>query len=271
MLAEIFTANRSAGRIVLAVKAQGGATRRAHLFEDGPLRVRFPGAPAREAQAVIINTAGGIAGGDTHEIRVSAGERTALTVTSAAAEKVYRTLGPASEITASLAVAAGGSLAWMPQETILFDGAHLTRAIDVELAPDARLLLAEAVIFGRAAMQERVTQGQLVDRWRVRRAGQLIYADTMRLGDGITDQLALPAVAAGGIAVASVLLAPGDDATVEAVRARGQDCRGEFGISAWNGIALARLCAPDGATLRHDLTLVLQTLRGTALPRLWVG
>jgi urease accessory protein len=269
--AHTFADNRAVGRIDLSVKRLGGVTRPARLFEDGPLRVRLPGSPAAEAEAVIVNTAGAIAGGDRLAITVTAGEGTALVVTSAAAEKVYRALGPAAEIGVMLHVAAGASLAWMPQETILFDRARLARRIDVELVADARLILAEAVVFGRTAMGERVEAGSFTDRWRVRRAGRLIHAESFALEGAIAARLAEPAIAGGRVAAATVLVVPGDDATVAAVRSCGQDCRGEVGVSSWNGIALTRLCAAEGATLRHDLSLVLQALRGVPLPRLWLS
>ena len=93
----------------------------------------------------------------------------ALTVTTAAAEKIYRSLGPDTSIDVKLDVGAGGALAWLPQETILFDQMRLARTIDVELARGASLLLAEAVVFGRSAMGEAVMSGSCFDRWRVRR------------------------------------------------------------------------------------------------------
>lgn len=268
--AELFAANRAVGRIDVAVKLQAGITCRARLFEDGPLRVRFPGARAREAEAVIVNTAGGIAGGDRLDIAVAAQEKAALVVTSAAAEKVYRALGPAAEIGVALAVGAGAHLAWMPQETILFDRARLNRTIEVDLADDARLVLAEAVVFGRTAMNEAVSEGCFTDRWRVRRGGRLIYAETTRLDGDIAAAMAQPAVSKGGVAVASVLIVPGDEAMVATVRALEAEFLGEVGISTWNGVALARLCAADGGALRHDLACLMRALRGT-LPRLWLN
>jgi len=266
-----FAANRAVGRIDLAVKAAGGITRRAHVFEDGPLRMRLPGAPAHAAEAVIVNTAGGIAGGDRLDIAVTAGAGASLVVTSAAAEKVYRALGPSATIGVTLNLGAGASLAWMPQETILFDRARLARTIDVELAADARLLVAEAVVFGRTAMGEAVEEGSFTDRWRVRRGGRLIYAESVRLEGAIAARLAEPAIAGGCVAAATVLVVPGDDATVAAVRACGQDCQADVGVSAWNGVALVRLCALDGAALRHDLMLILSRLHGGPLPRLWMN
>jgi urease accessory protein len=266
----IFAANRAVGSLTFSVKSVAGKTRRAHVDEAGSLRVRCPGAPAAELEAVLINTAGGIAGGDRFDLDVAAGEGTRLVVTTAAAEKVYRTLGPDSGIDVKLDVADGATLAWLPQETILFDRARLSRSFDIALAPESQLFLAEAVVFGRAGMGETVEEGALFDRWRVRRAGRLIYAETVRLDGAVSARLSEPAVANGGIAVATVLAVPGDDAMVAAVRASQDQFIGEVGVSCWNGMVAARQCAKDGAALRHDLVHVMTALRG-ALPRLWMN
>jgi urease accessory protein len=266
----IFAANRAVGSVAFSVKQVAGKTRRAEVHEAGSLRVRCPGSPAAELEAVLINTAGGVAGGDHFDLDIAAGQGTGLVVTTAAAEKVYRTLGPDSDISVKLDVAAGATLAWLPQETILFDRARLSRTIDVSLAADAHLFLAEAVVFGRSGMGEAVNEGALFDRWRVRRGGKLIYAESVRLDGAVAARLAEPAVAKGGIAVATVLIAPGDDATVEKVRALQDQFIGEVGSSAWNGIAAVRLCAADGAALRRDLVHVMTAVRGT-LPRIWTN
>lgn len=267
---ETFAANRAVGGVSLSVRAAGGFTRRARVHEHGSLRVRFPGAPARELEAVVINTAGGIAGGDRFDFDLTVGAGASLVATTAAAEKIYRSLGPDATIGVKLDVASGASLAWLPQESILFDHARLARTIDVDLAADARLILAEAIVFGRTAMDENVIEGRLVDRWRVRRGGKLVFAEGVRLDGAIAEKLAGAAVARGGIAVATVLSVPGEETFVDAVRTL-DGLRGEVGASAWNGIAVARLVAPDGAALRHDLTMVLTALRGAALPRLWLN
>ena len=264
----VFAENRAIGRIALSVALQDGATRRRRVYEDGPLRVRFPNSSARELDAVIVNTAGGVAGGDRHDIEIAVGAGASLGVTAAAAEKVYRTLGPPCEIALRLGVGAGARLAWLPQETILFDRAVLHRRIDVDLAGDASLLVAEAVVFGRTSMGEAVSEGGFSDRWRVRRGEALLFAETVRLDGAIGQKLAEPAVAGGGIGVATVLAVPGDETMVERVRA--QNFGGEVGASAWNGLAVARLCAKDGATLRRDLAAVV-TAMGGRLPRLWLN
>jgi urease accessory protein len=266
---ETFAANRAIGRVTLEVAASGGVTRRARVREEGSLRVRCPGPPAPELEAVIVNTAGGVAGGDHFALDVNVAPGARLVVTTAAAEKVYRTLEPAATIEVKLAVGAGGTRVWLPQETILFDRSRLMRSIEIDLAADARLLLAEAIVFGRSGMGERVAESTLFDRWRVRRDGTLVHAEALRLDGNVADKLSAPAIANGGVALATVLVAPGDDAVTTVVRALGEKCRGEVGASAWNGLAVVRLCAKDGAALRHDLVAVLTALRGAMLPRLW--
>jgi urease accessory protein len=266
---DVFAANRAIGRIALTVGVRDGANRRREVYEDGPLRVRFPNSSGPALEAVIVNTAGGIAGGDRHDLDITVAEGAALGVTTAAAEKIYRSLGDAgAEIEVRLAAGSGARLAWLPQETILFDRARLNRQIEVELASGASLLMAEAVVFGRAAMGEAVTEGAFTDRWRVRCDGQLVFAESLRLDGAIAERLAQPAVAGGGAAIATVLAVPGEESTVERVRA--QTFCGEVGVSAWNGLAVARLCAKDGAGLRRDLAAVIVAMGGT-LPRLWLN
>lgn len=265
---QIFAANRAVGSLSFSVKQAGGKTRRAKVHEAGSLRVRCPGSPAAELEAVLINTAGGVAGGDRFALDITAERATRLVVTTAAAEKVYRTLGPDSVIDVKLDVADSATLAWLPQETILFDRARMSRSIEVMLAPDARLFLAEAIVFGRSGMGETVEQGALFDRWRVRRGGKLIYAETVRLDGSIAARLGEPAVGKGGVAIATALIVPGDDAVVAAVRAL--EFEGEVGASAWNGIAAVRLCATDAAALRRDLVHVMTAVRGS-LPRIWTN
>ena len=150
-----FAANRAQGAVRFGVHLQDGVTRRGSLHESGSLRVRFPSPEAEGLSGVFVNTAGGIAGGDRFDIDIAAGEGTRLTLTTAAAEKVYRAPGAAAHLGIALKAAAGAHLAWLPQETILFDRARIVRRIDIDLAEDASLLLCEIVVFGRAAMGEK--------------------------------------------------------------------------------------------------------------------
>ncbi len=269
--ATTFAANRAQGAVKFDVKLEDGVTRRGVLHESGSLRVRFPSPEAEGLSGVFVNTAGGIAGGDRFDIDIRAGEGTRLTLTTAAAEKVYRAPGPAAQLNIALKVEAGAHLAWLPQETILFDRARISRRIDIDLAEDARLLLCEIVVFGRAAMGERMLHGEFVDRWRLRRAGKLVFAETVRLDGDIGAKLAQPAIAKGGVAIGTALIVPGDEAVVERIREVSETFGGEVGISAWNGFAMARFCAQDAARLRADMMSVLGRASGVPLPRLWLN
>ena len=269
--AAIFAANRAEGAVAFDVHQVEGVTRRRRLHESGSLRVRFPSPEAEGLSAVFVNTAGGVAGGDRFDIEIATGEGSRLAVTTAAAEKVYRAAGPPSQLNIALKLAAGSHLAWLPQETILFDRAQVLRRIDIDLAPGASLLLCEIVVFGRAAMGERMLSGQFVDRWRLRRGGRLVFAETVRLDGDIGAKLRQPAIANGGVAVGTALIAPGDEALVERIRALSESFGGEVGISCWNGFAMARFCAQDAARLRADMMAVLGCASGTTLPRLWLN
>lgn len=265
----VFAANRATGTIALSVAVRDGVTHRTKVHEAGSLRVRFPNVTTDALEAVIVNTGGGMTGGDRFTIEIEVGEGAHLIAGTTAAEKLYRSTGPDAEMDVSLRVADGGRLAWLPQETILFDRAQLSRHIDIALAENASLIMAEAVVFGRAAMGEAMTDGFLADRWRLTRGGKLVYADALRLDGAIAEKLGRRAVTNGGIALATVLIAPGGEDQLAVVRALEEQFVGEVGISAWNGIAVARLCAEDGAKLRHDLIAVLAAL-GTTVPRLWL-
>ncbi|MFC7701093.1 urease accessory protein UreD [Bradyrhizobium sp. GCM10028915] len=266
----VFDANRARGAVRFDVHARDGVTRRGILHESGSLRVRFPSPEDEGLSGVFVNTAGGVAGGDRFDIEIAAADGSKLTLTTAAAEKVYRAPGQAAELNIALKVAAGAHLGWLPQETILFDRARVRRRFDIDLDAAASLLLCEIVVFGRTAMGERMEQGEFVDRWRLRRGGKLVFAETVRLDGNIGAKLARSAVARGGAAIGTALIVPGDEALIERIREASESFASEVGISAWNGFAMARFCAQDAARLRADMMTVLART-GAALPRLWLN
>lgn len=266
----VFDANRARGAVRFDVHARDGVTRRGVLHESGSLRVRFPSPEDEGLSGVFVNTAGGVAGGDRFDIEIAAADSSKLTLTTAAAEKVYRAPGQAAELNITLKVAAGAHVGWLPQETILFDRARVRRRFDIDLDATASLLLCEIVVFGRTAMGERMEQGEFVDHWRLRRGGKLVFAETVRLDGNIGAKLARSAVAKGGAAIGTALIVPGDEALIERLREASESFAGEVGISAWNGFAMARFCAQDAARLRADMMAVLART-GAALPRLWLN
>ncbi|MCW5703987.1 MAG: urease accessory protein UreD [Bradyrhizobium sp.] len=267
----IFAANRAQGAVRFDVRCDDGVTRRGVLHESGSLRVRFPSPEDDGLSAVFVNTAGGIAGGDRFDVAISAGEGARLTLTTAAAEKVYRATDAPARLDISLKAEGGARLAWLPQETILFDRARISRRIDIDLAEGASLLLCEIVVFGRTAMGERMERGEFVDRWRLRLGGRLLFAETVRLDGEIGAKLARSAVAKGGAAIGTALIVPGDESVVERIRETAESFGGEVAISAWNGFAMARFCAQDAARLRADMMTVLARASSVPLPRLWLN
>ncbi|MBK8008586.1 MAG: urease accessory protein UreD [Rhizobiales bacterium] len=165
---------RASGALKLVVVHTDSGSAAEDIAEGGPLRVRFPRIRDERLEAILINTAGGIVGGDRLEFRIEAREDASLGITSQAAEKIYRSNGLTSRISVSRKAEAGSELFWLPQETILFDHARVERAIEAEVSSGASLAICEAVVFGRDAMGEKVTRGLWRDRWRIRRDGKLI-------------------------------------------------------------------------------------------------
>lgn len=260
---------RSEGAARVTFKLTGGATVLDRLHQSGAAKVRFPHRPAEDPpEAVLINTAGGLTDGDrmSVEFRLDAGCR--AVATTQACEKIYRATAGAAEVRTSLSLAAGARLDWLPQETILFDRARLSRRLDADLAEGAALLVVEATIFGRAAHGERVRAGLFRDRWHVRRPGRLVFADDLCFDWPDAEILSRPAVLACHGAMATVLLV-GEEPELHLDAAR--DIVGESGgVSAWDGKLVARLAAPDGISLRRVLVPLLAALRdGAPLPKLW--
>lgn len=270
-VSETFAANRAVGAVKFDVHLKDGATRRRQLHEEGSLRVRFPSPEQQGLSAVFVNTAGGVAGGDRFDIDIAAGDGAHLTVTTAAAEKVYRSHGPEAQVNIALRAGADARLCWLPQETIVFDQARVLRRIDIDLAQSASLLLCEIVVFGRAAMGEIMAHGSFTDRWRLRIGSKLAFAETIRLDGDIAGKLARRAVANGGVAVGTALIVPGDEFIVERIREVSDAFGAEAGVSAWNGFAMARFCAQDAARLRADMMKVLERVSPSGLPRLWLN
>lgn len=248
---------RSQGHAALAVEHHGLS----RLREQGAAKVRFP---EGTHEAVLINTGGGLAGGDEFSFDIAAGAGARLTVTTQAAERVYRTLGPPAAITTTLTAGPGALFAWLPQETILFDGASLSRTLTADIAADAALLAVEAVIFGRKEMGEVIRSVALRDRWRIRRSGRLVFADDIAI------EGALPRSAAtlGGAGAMATLLYVAADAEARLDRLRGAVTGG--GASAWDGKLVAKMLAADGFALRKALIPALCVLAGGAgLPKVW--
>jgi urease accessory protein len=263
---------RSVGRLRLVAAGAGGRTHLLELEEQGALRGRLPRSDGGDMEAVMVNTSGGVACGDTFAIEIEARAAARLTVSTPAAEKVYRSDADEASIHVRLTAGHGAALHWLPQETILFDQARLARRYEVDLAPVSQFLAFEALVLGRAARGEIMSGGSLTDQWRVRRGGGLIYADALRLSGPIGALLAKPAIANGRHALATLLyVAPDAEARLDQARAALEPCASECGASAWNGLLVVRWLASDIEMLRRDATSFLMNFRGAPMPRVWAS
>jgi urease accessory protein len=249
---------RSVGHVHVRMEREGLAVMR----EAGSAKCRMP---RGTSDAILINTSGGLAGGDAVHIKADVGSGASLTLTTQAAERIYRTLGPAAEVRVTLSVAKAATLLWMPQESIFFEGSSLMRSMDVEVAEGATFLAVEPMVFGRHEMGERVKHASVIDHWDVKQNGRLVHAERFRLGP---DWPTSKAGFADKLATASVLfMSPKAESLIDPVRnALGPN----DGASFWNGKLVARLLARDGFHLRKTLIQVLCACVGReAVPKCW--
>ncbi|MCV6585915.1 MAG: urease accessory protein UreD [Marinibacterium sp.] len=239
------------------------------LHQAGSLKLLFPRTDDG-LQAVLVNTAGGITGGDRFTVSATARSGTDLTLTTQAAERGYRAQpGSTGCLTTDLRIEDGARLNWLPQETILFRGCALTRRLNVDLADSARLTLVEPLVFGRSAMAETLDDGQFRDRVALHRGGRLLYLDQMRLTGDIAAHLARPTTGAGAGALATVLhVGPDAAALLPTLRDGLPDSAGASLIG--DDLLVMRLLAPDSFELRRTLLPILARLTGADLPRPWM-
>jgi urease accessory protein len=261
---------RATGELRVSVKRRGDESVLDGLRQAGCLKARFPRAVAAGwFDTTTVNTSGGVVGGDRLDTVISVGEGARATIAAQAAERFYRALpgGAPSRVRTSVHVGANAAAEWLPQETILFDRCGLDRRLTVDVVPGAWFLGVEMLVFGRAAMGERVVTARLRDLIRVRRGEDLLLHDAIRFDGEVDRVLERTAIAGGARAVATlVYVGPDAEARLDAVRAAG-----DFGASAWNGMLIARILAPDGAASRRSVVAALAVLRdGRPLPRAWL-
>jgi urease accessory protein len=261
---------RARGEVHLTLRDTPRGTELQTLRQAGSLRALFPRGAARSRQVVLTNTSGGVTGGDAFRTRIEAGAKARVTVTTQAAERAYRAQpGQTGRIETRLSVGPGARIDWLPQETILFECSALQRRLSVDLAEDASALIVESLIFGRTAMGETLRSASLDDRIELTRNGAPLWLDRIRLMGDLDAELARPAVANGGRAVATLVLAdPTAEARLDALRALLPETAGASLIRP--GLLAARLVAEDGFALRQSLVPALNLLHDDTIPRPWM-
>ena len=245
-------------RIVLSGSAKG--TRITDVVQRSPIRVMFPrttGAAIEEA--VLINTAGGIAGGDRLQSHVTALANASIAVTSQAAEKVYRALNETALVTTTLKVCDAAKLAWLPQETIVFNRARVSRKTEIELSSGAELLALDWLVLGRAAHGEDMVGGHVTDSWRVRKDGRLIWADSFRATHDVFPHLHRKALLSNSRAIGMLIYyGPDLDTRLEFLRHSARSLECHFAATSVDGLIIFRFAAMVTSSLRIALCNLLQ-------------
>ena len=225
---------RAIGQAFLSAKRRGSQTVLDDLHQAGSLKVLFPQPRTTALTGVLLNTAGGITGGDVFTLSADTGDGGQLTLTT------------------TLTVQRGGCLHWLPQETLLYNGAALERRLQIDMAEDARLLMVEPLVFGRAAMGEVLSELYFTDHIDLTRAGAVIFADRTRLTGDAATLLQGRATGAAHGAMASVLYAaPDAEVALDDIRSL---LPASGGVSlVHDNLLFVRLLAPDSFVLRQTL------------------
>ncbi|MGC1498065.1 MAG: urease accessory protein UreD [Sulfitobacter sp.] len=261
---------RALGMAKLSVYGDAqGKTRLRDLRQSGSLKLVFPQTHRPDAEAILVNTAGGITGGDQFALNIDVQTGAALTITTQAAERAYRAQrGEIGRVTTDVCVQGGAILNWLPQELILFERCALRRRLNIDLAAGARLLMVEPMVFGRAAMPEVLRDVMFQDRIRITRQGRPLYIDGMDLHGDATAHLAQPATANGAGAMASVVMvAPDVDKHLNPIRALLPQTAGASQLG--KDMLVIRQLATDSFELRRNLVPILNHLTQNTLPTSW--
>ncbi|MCM2291032.1 urease accessory protein UreD [Allorhizobium sp. BGMRC 0089] len=267
-------AQRAEGEGRLVTKALHARTRLDALYQQGCAKIRIPESFDGRMEAVLINSSGGLTGGDRLAWDFSAAPETHLTLTTQACEKIYKAAADTAAVSTRISVAKGAAVHWLPQESILFDQASLTRRLEVDLEEGAEFLAVEAVLLGRKARGETMREGLVRDRWRIRRGGELVHAEDLALpgreAGAVAEVAGRAASLAGQAAFATLLyIGPDTESRFNTIRRLLED-EVMAGVSEWNGKLLARFACEDGFSLRKLLIPVISVLRGGAtLPKVW--
>jgi urease accessory protein len=253
-------------RIVLGSSETG--TRIMDVYQRSPIRVLFPRmADTQVQEAVLVNTSGGIAGGDRLESSVTAMDNASIAVTTQAAEKVYRAINESAHITTILRARDAAKLAWLPQETIAFNRARVCRCTQIEVSSGAELLALEWLVLGRAAHEEKMSAGHIMDSWRVMKDGRLVWADSFRATDDVFPHLSRKALLSDCTALATlVYFGPDLDERLQFLRDLAFSVECQYAATLVGGLMVVRLAAKASCDLRAALRNLLQQFGSQLAP-----
>jgi urease accessory protein len=272
-----FDLQRASGVARVVLNGSKNGTRIADIYQKFPTRVIFPKiGDGTMKEAVLINAAGGIAGGDRLEIEVIALNNASVAVTSQAAEKVYRALDQPARVATKLKACATSKLAWLPQETIVFNQARIRRQTEIDVSSGAELMALEWMVLGRAAHGEEVISGHISDNWRVKRDGRLIWADGFYVADEVFAQLHRKALLSNCKAVGTFIYFGSDlDARLQVLREIAASLECQCAATVVGALIVIRFAAITCSDLRRGLRRLLDQFSRElgpgpfGIPKMW--
>jgi len=198
-------------------------------------------------------------------------------VTSQAAEKVYRALNEPAHVTTRLKARESSRLAWLPQETILFNWARLQRMTEIELFSGTELLALESLVLGRAAHGEIVVGGSISDTWRVKKDGRLIWVDSFCITDETFAHVYRKALLSNCSAIATLIYFGSDlDKRLEFLREILLPMECNCAVTLVAGLIVARFAANQSSDLKLGLSSFLQQVERElgsgpfGVPKMWL-
>ncbi|MCF4967306.1 urease accessory protein UreD [Nostoc sp. CMAA1605] len=171
------------GKLNLVYANRLGKTDLIYNHHQAPLKVQRPFYPEGEkvCHSVILHTAGGVVGGDRLSTDIHLQPQTQAVITTAAASKIYRSNGLQARQTINIQIDAGACLEWLPQETILFNGAIYRQDLRIELATGANFVGWEITRFGRSTRGEKFVQGEWRSHTEIWQNGVPLWIDRQYL------------------------------------------------------------------------------------------
>ena len=240
------------------------------LYQSGSAKVLLPRSYGSAHEIVLVNTAGGITGGDSYHYGFAT-DASNILVTTQAAERAYASnTTDIASMHIELSAKNCACLHWLPQETILFDKSRLARSIEIDIDSSSECMVLESLVFGRHATGEILDECYFTDHWRIRRNGQLIHGEAVRLDQTISDLLAGGAGAAcAQMAATLVYVGPRLKSVKVDIELNLPKLKSRVAMSVWQDRLVLRMLASQAMAGKADLLRILTAIRRQQVPRVW--
>jgi urease accessory protein len=240
------------------------------FYQSGSAKVFYPKCYNEFNELVLVNTAGGITGGDLFIYNIDI-QKSKIFVTTQTAERAYKGYENSGQIKVNLSIDSDSSLFWIPQELILFDNCNLNRKIDVNLNIDSNFLLSETTIFGRTAMNENLEKGFFFDNWRIHVKDKLIHAEALSLSGDIKNILSGLATAQNNVSICNIFLYGKDflKNELQLIKTIESFDMNYIAYSSWNDKMLIRIISKDAYYLKNIQKKILLCVSNNTIPKVW--